>query len=42
MMKSAKRLLWVLCVAIPVCGMAQTPMPKHEVRAVWLTTIGGA
>lgn len=41
MMKSAKRLLWVLCVAIPVCGMAQTPMPKHEVRAVWLTTIGG-
>ncbi len=22
-------------------SVAQTPMPKHEVRAVWLTTIGG-
>lgn len=22
-------------------GLGQTPMPKHEVRAVWLTTIGG-
>lgn len=28
-----------LFTLLPVC--AQTPMPKHETRAVWLTTIGG-
>lgn len=30
-----------LCAALPRKTAAQTPMPKHEVRAVWLTTIGG-
>ena len=31
-----------LCLLLATAvAHAQTPMPKHEVRAVWLTTIGG-
>lgn len=33
--------LLALTLALPLHGTAQVPMPKHEVRAVWLTTIGG-
>lgn len=30
-----------LLLLASTASFAQTPMPKHEVRAVWLTTIGG-
>ncbi len=30
-----------LLFLVSAASFAQTPMPKHEVRAVWLTTIGG-
>lgn len=39
---SIHNILFLLFLVIgPLAGTAQTPMPKHEVRAVWLTTIGG-
>ncbi len=31
----------LLLLLASAASFAQTPMPKHEVRAVWLTTIGG-
>ncbi len=38
---SVSTVVATLLLLLPVVSFAQTPMPKHEVRAVWLTTIGG-
>ena len=41
-MKSIHRLFWVLVMALPLFARAQfVEAPKHEYRAVWLTTIKG-
>ena len=40
--KNMKRYIFLfLIIFIAMAGMAQTDVPKYEVRAVWLTTIGG-
>ncbi len=38
---SVSAVVAALLFLLPAVSFAQTPMPKHEVRAVWLTTIGG-
>lgn len=40
-MKHLKISLLLLCLLFAIRTSAQIPIPKHEVRAVWLTTIGG-